>query len=324
MANVRESSSFSRYDPSKYPTLRAALRIGIGEAPEEGRPSTSRGNVYSATNYMTLIGLLTTVAPRPRRAPSLQPTVFRGIVEESQKGVRPVIRYEIPGRSTCYVFEHLRTNQGHEVFRCSGCRKLGTTTSIANLHKSSGTPECADKAPRQLWQEVCSYIDYHSSEDPLRRTDMLGFFRGKGYESRRHAFSRCRSFLEYLRINWYAGPFKDLWNKWDVEELRTSNVAESFNRLLGVLLRRKHPLMSKLILALQGCVSEARGTLLYHEAHRTERKRIRRRDILRRRRVTREMNRFKSVLERTRGFLTTVFITTYCRRMSRFVTEKVV
>ncbi|KAK5983316.1 hypothetical protein GCK32_022373 [Trichostrongylus colubriformis] len=50
------------------------------------------------------------------------------------------------------------------------------------------------------------------------------------------AYNWCRSFLEYLRTNWYAGPFNDLWNKWDVEELKTSNIAESFNRLLGVVL----------------------------------------------------------------------------------------
>ncbi|KAK6059731.1 hypothetical protein COOONC_02620 [Cooperia oncophora] len=44
------------------------------------------------------------------------------------------------------------------------------------------------------------------------------------------AYNSCRDFLEYLRTTWYAGPFKDMWCKWNVSELRTSNVAESFNR----------------------------------------------------------------------------------------------
>ncbi|KAK5985668.1 hypothetical protein GCK32_010012 [Trichostrongylus colubriformis] len=99
--------------------------------------------------------------------------------------------------------------------------------------------------------------------------------------------------------------------------------ARKRKRLLGVLLGVKHPLMSKLILALQGCVSDAKGALLYHEAHRTEGKKIRRRDILRRRRVAWEMNCVKSVLKETRRFLRTVVITTYCLRMSRFVAEKI-
>ncbi|KAK5971972.1 hypothetical protein GCK32_011858, partial [Trichostrongylus colubriformis] len=123
---------------------------------------------------------------------------------------------------------------------------------------------------------------------------------------------------------WYTGPFKDLWNKWDVEKLRTSNVAESFNRLLGVLLRGTHPRMSLLILAFQSCTSEAKGALLYYEERRADGKRLRRRDLLRRHRVAMEMSRFRSTMETTRGFLSTVTITTYCRRMARFVTEKVV
>ncbi|KAK5986797.1 hypothetical protein GCK32_017601 [Trichostrongylus colubriformis] len=95
-------------------------------------------------------------------------------------------------------------------------------------------------------------------------------------------------------------------------------------RLLGILLEGKYPSMSDLILTLQGCVTTARGALLSAERRRTQRKRLNKRDILRRRRIEREMTRFKLILHRDRAFLRTVTITTYCRRMSRFLTEKVV
>ncbi|XGW33976.1 hypothetical protein V3C99_018038 [Haemonchus contortus] len=55
---------------------------------------------------------------------------------------------------------------------------------------------------------------------------------------------------------------RDIWNKWDVQELRTTNVAESFNRSLGVVLQVKYPRMSDLLRALQGCVTTARGAFL--------------------------------------------------------------
>ncbi|KAK5971373.1 MULE domain-containing protein [Trichostrongylus colubriformis] len=98
----------------------------------------------------------------------------------------------------------------------------------------------------------------------------------------------------------------------------------SVEGLLGILLGVKYPRMSDLILTLQGCVTTARGALLSAERRRTQRKRLNKRDILRRRRIEKEMARFKLILHRDRAFLRTVTITTYCRRMSRFLTEKVV
>ncbi|XGW33977.1 hypothetical protein V3C99_018038 [Haemonchus contortus] len=60
----------------------------------------------------------------------------------------------------------------------------------------------------------------------------------------------------------FAITTRDIWNKWDVQELRTTNVAESFNRSLGVVLQVKYPRMSDLLRALQGCVTTARGAFL--------------------------------------------------------------
>ncbi|KAK5980151.1 hypothetical protein GCK32_020310 [Trichostrongylus colubriformis] len=50
--------------------------------------------------------------------------------------------------------------------------------------------------------------------------------------TRQHsAYGWCRKFLDFIRTTWYEGPFKDMWLKWDLLELRTTNVAESFHRL---------------------------------------------------------------------------------------------
>ncbi|VDO51561.1 unnamed protein product [Haemonchus placei] len=135
--------------------------------------------------------------------------------------------------------------------------------------------------------------------------------------------NNIRILLDYEKAAINAAK-RDMWCKWDVSILRTTNAAESFNRLLGVLLQVKYPRMSDLLRALQGTVTTARGTLLNIERRRMDPRPLRRRDRIRRRRVEREMARFKELLSRTRGFPSTRTITTYCRRMARFVTEKVV
>ncbi|KAK6049163.1 hypothetical protein COOONC_13332 [Cooperia oncophora] len=45
-------------------------------------------------------------------------------------------------------------------------------------------------------------------------------------------YEKCAEFLVYLRNNWYEGPFRDLWQKWDKTHLRTTNAAEAFHRLV--------------------------------------------------------------------------------------------
>ncbi|KHJ79747.1 hypothetical protein OESDEN_20597, partial [Oesophagostomum dentatum] len=49
------------------------------------------------------------------------------------------------------------------------------------------------------------------------------------------AYMKCKEFLAYLSVNWLDGPFKGLWCKWQVTELRTTNLAEAFHSNL-----RKH------------------------------------------------------------------------------------
>ncbi|PIO61919.1 hypothetical protein TELCIR_16543 [Teladorsagia circumcincta] len=44
------------------------------------------------------------------------------------------------------------------------------------------------------------------------------------------AYKKCEDFLSYFQTTWMQGPFKDLWCKWNLEELRTTNLAEAFHR----------------------------------------------------------------------------------------------
>ncbi|KAK5981529.1 hypothetical protein GCK32_017095, partial [Trichostrongylus colubriformis] len=94
-------------------------------------------------------------------------------------------------------------------------------------------------------------------------------------------------------------------------------------RKLGEILGSKYPPMADLILALQECAITARGILLNFERRRQPRT-LRRRDRRRRDRIEKEMARFKALWDRHRGFLRTGTINTYCRRMSRYVSEKVI
>ncbi|KAK6015131.1 hypothetical protein OSTOST_19449 [Ostertagia ostertagi] len=61
----------------------------------------------------------------------------------------------------------------------------------------------------------------------------------------------------------YAVTTRNLWNKWDLHDLRTSNIAESYhNALKGLLNKVKYPRMSDLLIALRGYVTTSRGNLL--------------------------------------------------------------
>ncbi|KHJ77617.1 hypothetical protein OESDEN_22763 [Oesophagostomum dentatum] len=44
------------------------------------------------------------------------------------------------------------------------------------------------------------------------------------------AYMKCLEFISYLHTVWLDGPFKGLWCKWKVEEVRTTNLAEAFHR----------------------------------------------------------------------------------------------
>ncbi|VDP01217.1 unnamed protein product [Heligmosomoides polygyrus] len=58
------------------------------------------------------------------------------------------------------------------------------------------------------------------------------------------------------RDTWLTGPFADLWNKWQVIVLRTTNIAENFHSKLSKATNFRKPTLQKLIEILHGCTAE--------------------------------------------------------------------
>ncbi|XGW28004.1 hypothetical protein V3C99_008087 [Haemonchus contortus] len=61
------------------------------------------------------------------------------------------------------------------------------------------------------------------------------------------AYEKCKEFLEYLHSTWFDGPYKNLWNKWELVDLRTTNIAEAYHNRLNVEFGRDHPDLRTLI-----------------------------------------------------------------------------
>nr|CDJ88306.1 unnamed protein product [Haemonchus contortus] len=54
------------------------------------------------------------------------------------------------------------------------------------------------------------------------------------------AHEKCNEFLEYLHSTWFDGPYKDLWNKWELVDRRTTNITEAYHNRLNVKFGRDH------------------------------------------------------------------------------------
>ncbi|RCN47272.1 hypothetical protein ANCCAN_06714 [Ancylostoma caninum] len=138
------------------------------------------------------------------------------------------------------------------------------------------------------------------------------------------AYIPCKKFLEYLRSTWFSGPYKGMWCKWDLNEFRTTNGAESFHSTLRtVLSHRVHPPFEELIQCLQELNSVALGKLLSLETNRRPVRRLRRRDQERRQKIERTMGRFKRRLNSGVNVGTSTIVE-FCVKMSRYVTEKTI
>ncbi|KAK6045544.1 hypothetical protein COOONC_16951 [Cooperia oncophora] len=74
------------------------------------------------------------------------------------------------------------------------------------------------------------------------------------------AYAECKEFLEYLHTTWFDGPYKDMWNKWEIVDIRTTNTAEAFHNRLNVTFGKDHPSLT-LIEKLKYIDFEAKCTL---------------------------------------------------------------
>ncbi|EYC30586.1 hypothetical protein Y032_0005g2734 [Ancylostoma ceylanicum] len=132
------------------------------------------------------------------------------------------------------------------------------------------------------------------------------------------AYGPCRRFLDYLEDTWYSGMFSDLWDKFEVHELRTTNLAEAYHNQLNTLMDGDHPTLSRLIEVLRDLDSEAESALITLQQNPSHTKHIRRKDLERRERISEEMRRFSS---QYRGGVDNREIDDYCQNMSRFVSN---
>ncbi|CAJ0593644.1 unnamed protein product [Cylicocyclus nassatus] len=133
------------------------------------------------------------------------------------------------------------------------------------------------------------------------------------------AYGSCWDFLKYLISTWLTGPFEDLWCKWGITDLRTTNLAEAFHNKLNATLTGDHPDMRALLEKLRTLDLEAKCNLRWSEMNPGVDKRIRRRDLERRQSVEESMARFDAAY---RAGATVAQIEKFCRDMSRFISGK--
>ncbi|KAL6743217.1 hypothetical protein Aduo_016289 [Ancylostoma duodenale] len=147
----------------------------------------------------------------------------------------------------------------------------------------------------------------------------------------------CSEFLKYLEETWYTGIFADLWNKFEVEELKTTNLAEAYHSQLNTLMDGDHPTLSHLE-ALRHLDIEAESVFIRLQKVLSHEKYIRTKDRERRETIAQEM---RSYLARHPFFLRNCInenlhckfsgdypqgvsgadIEQYCRTMSHFVSN---
>uniref|UniRef100_A0A7I4YCF8 MULE domain-containing protein n=1 Tax=Haemonchus contortus TaxID=6289 RepID=A0A7I4YCF8_HAECO len=135
------------------------------------------------------------------------------------------------------------------------------------------------------------------------------------------AYEKCKEFLEYLHSTWFDGPYKDLWNKWELVDLRTTNIAEAYHNRLNVEFGRDHPDLRTLIEKLKYIDFEAKCSLQWIREHPNEEKHLRKRDRERRQNIETSM---KSFGERYLRGVTRAQIEEYCKYMSRYVSGKTI
>ncbi|KHJ81090.1 hypothetical protein OESDEN_19226, partial [Oesophagostomum dentatum] len=110
------------------------------------------------------------------------------------------------------------------------------------------------------------------------------------------AFAPCEGFLRYLKETWYDNEvFSDLWDKYGVEEVRTTNLAEAYHSELNTLMEDDHPSLSKLLSVVHDLDNEADSALIALEQNPDHVKHVRKEHLERRQRIAEEMRRFNAL-----------------------------
>ncbi|KAL6739133.1 hypothetical protein Aduo_012619 [Ancylostoma duodenale] len=104
--------------------------------------------------------------------------------------------------------------------------------------------------------------------------------------------------------------------KFGVEELRTTNLAESYHSQLNTLIEGDHPTLDKLILVLRDLEGEAQSALITFELNSSYSKHLRRKDRERRERIAHEMSSFDNNYH---AGVSRLAVGDYCRKMARNV-----
>ncbi|KAK6060499.1 hypothetical protein COOONC_01839 [Cooperia oncophora] len=142
------------------------------------------------------------------------------------------------------------------------------------------------------------------------------------FPSTHEAYQKCVQFLAYLHSTWLRGPYAELWCKWGMNELRTTNLAEAYHSKLRRVLKKKNVDLDALLKRVRAANTRAFADLCALERMPDEERRLRKRDRDRRLKIAAEMRRFERVMERP--CILTSTIIKYCRRMSQFVSEKTI
>ncbi|KAK6020742.1 hypothetical protein OSTOST_13598, partial [Ostertagia ostertagi] len=218
------------------------------------------------------------------------PKLFRGVVEKSKSGTKSVIRYSYPGSTLCYIFEHAYAKR-------RGCGKAART--LRHYEARSTT-----------------------ARFPPRRNALSPVF-----EPNLHIYYSARTVEKACQLGLWAlvaDGVHDLQPKaicktgklYTVHGVVATSV--DFPLLYAITVRKTQAVDERIFKALKDAIMAVAGP----QPGEKETKRLKKKAVLRRRQIVREMAPFKSILRRDRAFLRTATITTYCRRMAIFVTEK--
>ncbi|XGW34370.1 hypothetical protein V3C99_018330, partial [Haemonchus contortus] len=122
--------------------------------------------------------------------------------------------------------------------------------------------------------------------------------------------------LAFDAVRWLV---KDMWIKWELVDLRTTNIAEAYHNRLNVGFGRDHPDLRTLTEKLEYIDFEAKRSVQWVREHPNEEKHLRKKDNERRQNIENSMERFG---ERYLRGVTRAEIEEYCKYMSRYVSGK--